>query len=216
MDINVGSGFDFGDDEFDDNSGVASLGSIFVSGAFGKITADQGGIDDLYDDDNSHDISYAYSAGGVSVSLTFDVLNASATASDASYKIGYSAAGLSLSVAGNNGTGSDAGAKLNASYKIDDAITASLEYKAGDVGDAITKVGLAYAANGMSVKASADSNDDWDLGLGAEVAGVSLGYSTDENAAWEATFSYALGAGASLAGGVNAAESSFVGVRFSF
>ncbi|WP_439137293.1 hypothetical protein, partial [Roseicyclus sp.] len=123
--------------------------------------------------------------------------------------------GLSASITGNDGTGADAGAKLNASYAMD-AITASLEYKAGDVGDAITKVGLAYAANGMSASVSADTNDDWDLSVGAELGGISLGYATDEESAWEATFSYALGTGASLAGGVNAAESSFVGVRFSF
>jgi outer membrane protein OmpU len=215
MDINVGRGFDLGDDEYDANSGVASLGSIFVSGAFGKITADQGGIDDLYDDDNDgHDLSYGYSAGGVSVALTMDVNDD--TNSSISYKIGYSVDGLSASITGNDGSGSDAGAKINASYKIDDAITASLEYKAGDVGDAITKVGLAYAANGLSVKASADSADDWDLGLGATMAGINMNYSTDENSAWEATFSYALGTGATLAGGVNAAESSFVGVRLAF
>ena len=62
------------------------------------------------------------------------------------------------------------------------------------------------------------SNDDsnWDVSVGYAAGAASVGFSTDESDAWEATVGYDLGGGASFNAGVNEGETSYATVGFSF
>ena len=52
VDAEAGTEIDQGDFEFDGAAGgTFGLGAVSMSGAFGTITFDDGGIDNLYDDD---------------------------------------------------------------------------------------------------------------------------------------------------------------------
>jgi outer membrane protein OmpU len=219
MDLNVGTGFDLGDDEFDVNTGEASLGSVYISGAMGTLTFDPNGIDDLYDDDNTHDISYSYSAGGLSFSATAEVAGGStAPHSDVSVSVGYSMDGLSFTVTGNDANTSQGGTIIAIGYTVNDMLSLSLSHDMpADGSDDVTKIGANIdLGNGLTMGLSADTADDWDVSVGYTAGAISLAASTDEADAWEVTGAYALGGGASVVAGANAADSAHLGVAFSF
>ena len=52
---------------------ATSFGNIYVSGGFGKLTFDDGGIDNAHNDDFSHDVMYTGSFGAVAVTVTADI-----------------------------------------------------------------------------------------------------------------------------------------------
>ena len=46
-----------------DDGGTAGLGAVSMTGTFGTLTFDEHGIDNLYSDATSHDVSYATTVG---------------------------------------------------------------------------------------------------------------------------------------------------------
>ena len=55
------------------DGGTAGLGAVTMSGAFGTLTFDDGGVGNLFDGDYSnHDISYATTVNGVAISVAAD------------------------------------------------------------------------------------------------------------------------------------------------
>ena len=68
----------------------------------------------------------------------------------------------------------------------------------------------------MTATIGADDADTWDVSLGYTAGAATVGFSTDENEAWETTISYDLGGGASITAGANEAETSYATIGFSF
>ena len=91
VDAEAGTEIDTGDFELDGAaSGTFALGAVSVTGGFGTITFDDGGIDNLYDDDlTAADVSYATTIGAMSLTVA---ANAQTAAGDnTSIKAGYTA-----------------------------------------------------------------------------------------------------------------------------
>jgi outer membrane protein OmpU len=214
LNIDAGTEYDRGDFELDGvDGGTAGLGGVWIAGGFGKVTFDADDIDDLYDDDFSHDVGYAGDFNGVSVGLTYDVDGDNA---DSSYSIslGYTTGSLTLGATHSDLLGGSTA--IDAAYAINDMITVGLNHDMPGVGDAVTEGRVAFTSNGISVDISADTADNWDVGLGYSVDTLSVGISTDEASAWEATVSYGLGGGASLEAGFNHADAAYAGMAFTF
>ena len=195
--------------------GIARAGSVFVSGDFGTVTFDSGGlmagymggIDNLYDDGKgAHQLGYEYSNGGISAALTIDV--AGVTGQDWSASVGYSMDALSASLA----TDSDGEFLVNLGYSAN-GISAGLEH---DTATGDTELSLGYAANGFSVDATIDTTDAWSLGVGYAANGLSVAFSTDDADEWEATASYDLGGGLTANAGINFDDVVYLGLGMSF
>ena len=218
VDLNSGTDFDV-DDGFSSNPGTGGLGTVFISGAMGTLTFDPNGIDDLYDDDdgvNHHDLSYSYSAGALSFTVTAEV-SGGVPASDVSASLSYSMDGLSFSVTGNDATGDHGGAVVAIGYTVNDMLSLSLSHDMPDVGDDVTEVGASIDfGNGLTVGLSADTADAWDVSVGYTTGAISLAAATDESDNWSASGSYALGGGASIVAGANHEDTTYLGVAFSF
>ena len=64
VNIDAGEEVDTGDFEYDGaDGGTAGLGAVSMTGAFGTLTFDNNGIDNLYSDATNHDVSYATTVG---------------------------------------------------------------------------------------------------------------------------------------------------------
>lgn len=209
MSAEVGDKFDAGDFEFDgEKDGTMSLGSIFVAYGGMKLTFDGEGIDDLYDDDYSHDIQFDYSTGAFAMSITADDTS-TAGESQYSYKLGYKANGIAATLTGNDLTDNQ---KLDVNYSGEG-------YKVGvsyDMDGAVTKVYGEYTTNGFTVKANYDTDEDWDFGVKYAANGLTVAASTDESDAWELTGSYDLGGGLSAIAGVDANDAYYAGLAMKF
>jgi len=74
VNIDAGMEIDTGDFEMDGkDGGTAGLGSVSMTGAFGTLTFDDGGIENLYSDGLSNaDVSYATTVGAVSLTVAHD------------------------------------------------------------------------------------------------------------------------------------------------
>lgn len=216
IDASAGEDYDRGDFEYDGGeSGTFGLGAVHVASGGLKITVDQDGIDDLSDDDNSHDIQIDYSMGDFSVSVTNDI-DGDNGVSEFSYKAGFSMAGISVTLSGNDLDDSTA---IDLGYTVSDALglTAHIDQNGGDQE---TKVGMSYGMGAVGLTASYamydTADDDWDLGISYSEGAMSVSASTDEESDWELTGSYDLGGGLSAEGGMNADSDYYLGVAMSF
>jgi len=84
--VNIDSGVevDTGDFELDGkDGGTAGLGAVTMSGTFGTLTFDESGIDNLYSDATTHDVSYATTVGSVALTVGHSVGAAAADADSA-------------------------------------------------------------------------------------------------------------------------------------
>ena len=68
----------------------------------------------------------------------------------------------------------------------------------------------------LALSLSADDNDDWNASATYSAGALSVTYATDEESAWEADVSYDMGSGVSLKASSDHAETSVVGIQFSF
>jgi outer membrane protein OmpU len=216
IDASAGEDYDRGDFEYDGGeSGTFGLGAVHVASGGLKITVDQDGIDDLSDDDNSHDIQIDYSMGDFSVSVTNDI-DGDNGVSEFSYKAGFSMAGISVTLSGNDVDDSTA---IDLGYTVSDALglTAHIDQNGGDQE---TKVGMSYGMGAVGLTASYamydTADDDWDLGISYSEGAMSVSASTDEESDWELAGSYDLGGGLSAEGGMNADSDYYLGVAMSF
>ena len=68
VNIDAGMEVDTGDFELDGkDGGTAGLGAVSMTGTFGTLTFDESGIDNLYSDATTHDVSYATTVGACCV-----------------------------------------------------------------------------------------------------------------------------------------------------
>ncbi|WP_438959378.1 porin [Nereida sp.] len=200
-----------------------SFGSIYVSGEWGKLTFDRDGIDNVHNDDfGDHDVSYAYSGGGLSLTVTADIDNNDADYADGEQwaaKVGYTMDALTFTFATDDGSESD----TTIAYAVNDMITASVNYDTDGQTDAETIVKVAYANDGVSAHlAWADDDDDaWEVGLGYTAGAMSFSVVAAENdgagdTEMDVTASYDLGGGMSIKGATNESGAWFVGTALAF
>jgi outer membrane protein OmpU len=215
MDAEAGTEIDQGDFELDGAaSGAFGIGSVSVTGAFGTLTFDNAGIDNLYDDDlTAADVSYATSVGGVALTIAADADNA---ASDkTSVSAGYTSGAMAFTVASSDSTAGTS-ASLSVAYTVSDAITLTGKTDQAAGKESVQTVTVATAINGITVTASSANDSTYDIDLGYTLSGVALTYGMDESDAWDATASYTLGGGATIKAGINNADSAYAGVSFAF
>ena len=214
VNIDAGTEVDTGDFEFDGaDGGTAGLGAVVMSGTFGTLTFDNNGIDNMYSDATTHDISYATTLGAVGLTIGYDATDASANAT--SMQATYTAGGMAFTLTGSEdaaGTSSE----LAVSYALNDTVTITADTDQAAGAEAVQTIGASTTLGGVSVAISSANDSTWDVSLGYTAGGFALSYATDEADAWEATASTSLGGGASFAAGVNASDAMYAGVSFAF
>lgn len=207
--IRSGDKVDFGDDEYDGALSNFSFGSVYISGEFGTLTFDRDGIDNLFNDDFSHDMSYEYSINDITATVTWDV-DDSATAGDHySVQILYD----NDTFLGRFEIDDTSEFELFASYAITPELTAGIEYDSN--GEVITLHGD-YDTDMFSVGFNYNTNDQWDLGASFTTAGFTIGGEIDEADAWTVRGEYAVGAGLDAQMYYNSDQTYAVGVVMSF
>jgi outer membrane protein OmpU len=214
VNIDAGTEVDTGDFEFDGaDGGTAGLGAVVMSGTFGTLTFDNNGIDNMYSDATTHDVSYATTLGAVGLTIGYDATDASTNAT--SMQATYTAGGMAFTLTGSEdaaGTSSE----LAVSYALNDTVTITADTDQAAGAEAVQTIGASTTLNGVSVAISSANDSTWDVSLGYTAGGFALSYATDEADAWEATASTSLGGGASFAAGVNASDAMYAGVSFAF
>ncbi|MDA8699763.1 hypothetical protein N9M02_00880 [Amylibacter sp.] len=220
--VNVDTGsneIDQGDFEFDGkDGGTAGLGAVTMSGAFGTLTFDEGGIDNLYSDATTHDVSYATTVGAVALTVGHSV-GALAADADSSKATSFSASttqsGMAFTLTGSETTAGTS-ASLAMSYALNDTVTISADTDQVAGAESVQTIGAATTLNGVSVSVESANNSTWDVDLGYTAGGFALTYGVDETDAWTATASSALGGGATFNAGVNSEDAMYAGVSFAF
>jgi len=215
VNIDAGMEVDTGDFELDGkDGGTAGLGSVSMTGAFGTLTFDDGGIENLYSDGLTNaDVSYATTVGAVSLTVAHDT--AAATGSANSVSAGYSASGMDFTLTASEATGGTS-TKLAVSYALNDTVTLTGKTDQAATKEAVQTIGASTTLNGVSVSVESANNSTWDVDLGYTAGGFALTYGVDETDGWTATATAALGGGATFAAGVNDEDSMYAGVSFAF
>jgi outer membrane protein OmpU len=202
VNIDAGTEIDSGDFEFDGaDGGTAGLGSVSMTGSFGTLTFDDGGIDNLYNGDyTSADVSYSTTVGAVSLSVAHD---SAGVAQANSMSAGYSASGMTFALAASEDTAGTS-ASLKVSYALNDtvSVTGKTDQVAG--AESVQTITAATTLNGVSVSVSSANNSTWDVDLGYTAGGFALTYGVDETDGWTAT------------AGVDNNDSTYAGVSFAF
>ena len=215
VDVMAGSKIDAGDFELDpDDDGAMDLGAVSMSGTFGTLTFDNGGIENLYSDGLTNaDVSYATTVGAVSLTIAHDT--AAATGSANSVSAGYSASGMDFTFTASEATGGTSNS-LAVSYALNDTVTLTGETDQAATKESVQTIGATTTLNGVSVSVSSANNSTWDVDLGYTAGGFALTYGVDETDAWTATATSALGGGATFAAGVSSENEMYAGVSFAF
>ena len=214
VNIDAGTEIDAGDFELDGaDGGTAGLGAVSMTGTFGTLTFDDGGIDNLYDDGlAAADVSYSTTVGAVALTVAHDT---AAGASSNSVSAGYSASGMAFTLLATD-TAAGTSASVAMAYALNDtvSITAETDQVAG--AESVQTIGATTTLNGVSVSVSSANNSTWDVDLGYTAGGFALTYGVDETDGWTATASSALGGGATFQAGVDSNDSTYAGVSFAF
>ena len=217
--IDAGMEVDTGDFELDGkDGGTAGLGAVTMSGTFGTLTFDESGIDNLYSDATTHDVSWATTVGDVALTVGHSV-GAAAADADASkatsFSAGYTASGMAFTLTGSE-TASGTSASLAVSYALNDTVTITADTDQVAGAESVQTIGAATTLNGVSVSVESANNSTWDVDLGYSAGGFALTYGVDETDGWTATATSALGGGATFAAGVSSDDEMYAGVSFAF
>jgi outer membrane protein OmpU len=214
VNIDAGTEIDAGDYEFDGaDGGTAGLGAVTMTGSFGTLTFDDNGIDNMYDDATTHDISYATTLGAIGLTIGYD---ATAGSANATSMVGtYSAGGMDFTLTGSEAPAGTS-AELAVSYALNDSvtITASSDQEAGE--ESVQTVGASTVLSGVSVAVSSANDSSWDVGLGYTAGAYTFSYDVDSDDDWDATVTTSLGETSTFAAGVNSEDAMYAGVSFTF
>jgi outer membrane protein OmpU len=225
IDLDAGVQYDTGDWEWDNGQAPQSavgLGEVFVSGAFGTITFDRDGIDNLVSDDyndadaaDGMDVRYNGTFGGFTVAVAGDVNEHNGTDDGADWAIslGYTVAGVKLAAAYDeleNGL-------LSASYTTN-GFTIGYKYDDDNTDDMVVTntLSVGYTTGAYTLSAEVDDQDGWAVGVAYAANGMKLGLSLGDNEEYVVTGSYDLGGGLTAVAGVNEDTDAYVGVAMSF
>jgi len=215
VNIDAGMEVDTGDFELDGaDGGTAGLGSVSMTGAFGTLTFDDGGIENLYSDGLSNaDVSYSTTVGAVSLTVAHDTAAASTGAN--SLSAGYTASGMAFTLTASEAAAGTS-ASLAVSYALNDTVTITADTDQAAGAESVQTIGASTTLNGVSVSVESANNSTWDVDLGYTAGGFALTYGVDETDGWTATATAALGGGATFAAGVNDEDSMYAGLSFAF
>ena len=215
LNLDAGTEIDQGDFELDGkDGGTAGLGAVSMTGTFGTLTFDDGGIYNLYDDDlTSADVKYSTTVGAVSLTVAHDT---GETDASNSLSAGYTASGMAFTLTASEAAGSGTSTKLAVAYALNDTVSLTGKTDAPAVGESIQTIGAKTTLNGVSVSVASANNSTWDVDLGYSAGGFALTYGVDETDGWTATATSALGGGASFAAGVSSDDEMYAGVSFAF
>ena len=215
VNIDAGMEVDTGDFELDGaDGGTAGLGSVSMSGAFGTLTFDDGGIENLYSDGLTNaDVSYSTTVGAVSLTVAHDT--DADTKSSNSMSAGYSASGMAFTLTASEATAGTS-ASLAVSYALNDSVTITADTDQAAGAESVQTIGASTTLNGVSVSIESANNSTWDVDLGYTAGGFALTYGVDETDAWTATATAALGGGATFSAGVDSNDATYAGVSFAF
>ena len=204
---------DAGDLDYDGDLSTASFGNVFISGDWGKLTFDRNGLDNLWNDDFSHDIQYDYSFDAFSFSLTYDI-DGSGDSEEWSAKIAYAADAFSASLATDNSGEYD----ITLGYQITSEIKVSLTNES-DTGENTLK-GVYDDGTFNASLAISDTDSEWDLGLGYTANGIAIaanyGDQDTGDESWDLSASYDLGGGLTVKALANESDAYYVGLAMSF
>jgi hypothetical protein len=216
----------FGADNLDDLYDSTQNGDVSFGGTLGGFTFSV--VTDLDNDTAAVAKTYGtFTAGTTSsgatttIDYTVATFTAAVAASDAvwestSYSIGTEVEGFTLNIIGTDkNDDGDSAMKISAS-KAFGAVTAGLKLDDKGTADDITTLSLSYAGEGVSIAASSDDNDDWDLSATLSSGIYAATFVTDEESAWNAQVTASLGGGASAFAYTDETELFMAGVRFSF
>ena len=214
VNIDAGTEIDSGDFELDGaDGGTAGLGSVSMTGSFGTLTFDDGGIDNLYNGDfTAADVSYSTTVGAISLSVAHDT---SGAADANSMSAGYAASGMTFTLAASEAAAGTS-SSLKVAYALNDSVsvTGKTDQVAG--AESVQTITASTTLNGVSVALSSANNSTWDVDLGYTAGAYALTYGVDETDGWTATATSALGGGATFAAGVDSNDSMYAGVSFAF
>ena len=198
---------------------ATSLGNIYVSGDFGKLTFDANGVDNAHNDDFSHDVMYNGTFGALAVTVTANVEDGTtADGEDFSAKVVYSAGGVTVTAATDDSGESDA----TVAYAINDMLTASvnLDSDGGTVaGDEETTVKVAYSNEGITASFAMEDgvvNDEWTVALGYTANGLAVNVAVTDGGSEDVSASYDLGGGMTINAATNESGAFFIGSKMSF
>ncbi len=209
IDIDAGRKYDIGDFEDDGTKGGVGFGDFWLAFGGAKLSFDDDGKDDLYDDgvSDDHDIQFDFSKAGFMMSLTMD---AEAAASEFSYKLAYTTGGFTGTLTGNDLADN---MELHLMYAMNNYSF----FVAHDFLPAETTIGGSATFNAVTVGAEFNiDNDDWEISVAYAENGLSIAASTDQDDEWELAGSYDLGGGLSAVAGVKYDDSFYLGVAASF
>ena len=202
-----------------------SAASIFVSGAFGKLTLDRDGVDNIHNDDiESHDVQYDGTFGDLAVTVTADIDDATSTGADGedwAAKVVYTMDALTLTAATDDSSESD----VTVAYKMNDMIGLSVNFdtngQSATESETIAKV--TYANDGVTAHlALADDDDDqWEIGFGYTAGAMTFNAVVAENdgagdTEMDLSASYDLGGGMSIKAATNETGAYYVGTALAF
>ena len=169
MDAEAGIEVDTGDFEYDGPAGTTfALGNVSASGAFGTLSFDSDGIDNLYDDDrNGGDVSFSTTVGSVSVAAVIDTDDTitAGTTDSMSASASFTSGAMTISGSATTGDATGTGSALAVSYAVSDSVTVSADTDNAPGAASINTVGVATSINGISVSADASSDSTWDVDL---------------------------------------------------
>ena len=211
-----------GNDANGDNNNNWSGGAPEITIGYNgyTISAQQDGVDNLFDDDQAEDLGVSGSMGGVSFAATGDLER-----SASSYKLGYTMGDLSVTLTGtSNDDDGGTASKVSATYKMGDlTLTAASTDASVDAKDD-SSVGFTYAMDGITVAytminpGDKDMGDEWDASVAYSAGALSAKYSIDEADVTKLTATYDLGGASVFFANQTATNDDFqaVGINFSF
>jgi outer membrane protein OmpU len=199
---------------------VGSSGSPAITLGYQGITivADNGGVDDLYDDAQHDDISINMAVGDLDTTITMDT---DAASSHGSYKVAYTMGDITATLTGSTdsgttdrtdatlfnaprgtGTNDHSGSKIALSYKMGDL---TLNASSDDGGDekSTNTAGFSYAMDAITL-AYTVKNDreegwkDYDASVSYAAGALTASYATDENGVSKVIAEYDMGGGATM------------------
>jgi len=215
-DIGGGHLADYADKEINAQSNLIDQPAVTVAFGGTSVKFDKQQVDDRYDNDQKGDIAIDTTVGGATIGITYDT-DPAAAAPTTSYTLGYKMGDISLSVTGTDSNERDEAAMVwSASWAMNSDITLSIKSDNNGKNDDVTTGTVAYKMGDLALSLSADDNDDWDASATYAAGALSVTYATNEASEWEADVSYDMGSGVSLKAGSDHAETSVVGIQFSF
>jgi outer membrane protein OmpU len=235
MTVSVGEDFGGGsladyDDDYAIEEQTSDLDTPTITITMGSttITLEEEAIDDRYDDTQQGDIGIATSFGDATVALTLDtrsdetdtVEDTGVTTDDAqySYSLGYTVAGVSLSLTGTDADDrGNAAMKVGASYALGNiTVGVTSDDKGQNGNDRVNEVTAKYVAGPATFSVAAADDDSWSASVAYTAGAMSVSFGTDNDEEWKANVSYDLGGGVSLKAATNHAEYVAAGINFTF